>query len=202
MPDTQSPYDRGAYNDPAYDITSVPSWKTAPAPPLHGAYAPGARLSPRAKAAVGVGGAVLVVSGMFAWSNYQASQADADVRKAQLALEQQRLDLQRQQQSAEQAAQAAAAASQETAAQRARREAVQECIQKAGAAFNAVDNCSKAYPAVDPVTGMVNTAQTVAAAGPAQDGQTSGAGLWVLGGVGAVLGFGYVRKWAVKYGSQ
>ncbi|MGW4802971.1 hypothetical protein [Kitasatospora sp. NPDC004272] len=198
----QSPYDNSVYNDPAYDITSVPSWKTTPTPPLHGAYAPGARLSSRTKAAVGVGGAVLVVSGMFAWSHYQAAQADADVRKTQLALDQQRLDLERQQQNAAQVAQAAAAASHETDAQRARREAVQACIEKAGAAINAVDDCGKAYPALDPATGMVNTAQNVAAPGAASGGQTSGAGLWVLGGVGAVLAVGYVRKWAAQHASQ
>ncbi|RPE27310.1 hypothetical protein [Kitasatospora cineracea] len=186
------------YNDPSYNITSIPTWQTtpAPAPPLHGAYAPNARLSTRAKAALGVGGAVLAASGMFAWSNYQSTQADAEVRKAQLALDAQRLDLQRQQQNAEQAAQAAAAAGHESEAQRSRREAVQACIDKAGQAITAVDDCGKAYPAIDPVTGMVNTAQNVAATNTPQGSQTPTAGLWVLGGVGAVLAFGYARKWA------
>ncbi|GAA2774382.1 MULTISPECIES: hypothetical protein [Kitasatospora] len=173
------------YNDPAYDITSVPTWKS---PPLHGAYAPNARLSPRAKAAIGAGAVVLAASGMVAWSNYAAAQADAEVRQAQIGLEASKVDLQRQQQ----AAQVAQAAGQETEAQKARRQAVQACIAKAGGNFNAVADCGKAYPSVDQL-GMVNTAQTVTG-GKSDDGSSSGAGLIVLGTVGAAMGAGWLKK--------
>jgi hypothetical protein len=64
--------DDSVYNDPAYNITSVPSWKS---PPLHGAYAPNARITPRMKAGLAAGGVVLVAAGAFAWSDYAAAQA-------------------------------------------------------------------------------------------------------------------------------
>lgn len=181
--------DESVYNDPAYDITSVPSWKT---PPLHGAYAPNARLSPRAMAGIGAGVVVLAASGMFAWSQYSAAQADAEVRKAQVALDASRLELERQRQDAALAAETAKTTGVETDAQRARREAVQACVAKAGGSYNAIADCGKAYPAVD-ATGMVNTSRTVTPDG-GDGGSNSGVGLAVLGGAGALVIVGWVKK--------
>jgi hypothetical protein len=181
--------DDSIYNDPAYDISSVPSWKS---PPLHGAYAPNARLSPRAKAGIAAGGVVLAASGMFAWSNYSAAQADAGVRRAQIALDTSRVELQRQQQEAEQAAVLAKAAGQETDAQRARREAVQACVDKAGGAFNAVSDCGKAFPLVES-PGMSNTAQTVSDGAGSGSG-SSGVGLAVIGAVSVAVTVGWAKK--------
>ncbi|MFF2080608.1 hypothetical protein ACFVXG_38320 [Kitasatospora sp. NPDC058162] len=177
------------YNDPAYDITSVPSWKT---PPLHGAYAPNARLSPRAKAGVAVAGVVLAATGMVAWSQYASASADAEVKKAQIALDNSRLELEKQKQDAAAAAEMAKTTGVESDAQRARREAVQACVAKAAGAYGAVADCGKAYPAVDS-PGMVNTAQKVAT-GEGDGTSNSGVGLAVLGVAGVAVAGGYLKK--------
>ncbi|MFF1793916.1 hypothetical protein ACFVXQ_06725 [Kitasatospora sp. NPDC058263] len=179
MPDRDS-----VYNDPAYDITSVPSWKS---PPLHGAYAPNARLSPRMKAGIGAGAVVLAASGMIAWSTYSSAEADAEVRKAQIALDNSRLELERQ----KQAADLAKVGEQESPVQKARREAVQACVAKAGGAYNAIADCGKAYPAVD-ASGMVNTSRTVADG--KDDGSNSGVGLVVLGVAGSAVAVGWMKR--------
>ncbi|MET8623596.1 hypothetical protein ABZW30_07545 [Kitasatospora sp. NPDC004669] len=173
------------YNDPAYDITSVPSWKT---PPLHGAYAPNARLSPRVLAGIGASAVVLAAAGMVAYSNYASAQADAEVRKAQIALDSSKLELEKQ----KQAADLAKTGQEETPAQKARREAVQACVAKAGNAYNAVSECGKAYPAVD-APGMVNTSRTVASDGDGND-STPGVGLVVLGVAGTAVAVGWVKR--------
>ncbi|MFD7448283.1 hypothetical protein [Kitasatospora sp. NPDC059827] len=172
------------YNDPAYDITSVPSWK---APPLHGAYAPNARLSPRVLAGIGAGAVVLAAAGMVAYSNYASAQADADVKKAQIALDSSKVELERQ----KQAADLAKTADQETPAQKARREAVQTCVAKAGNAYNAVSDCGKVFPSVD-APGMVNTSRTVSDGG--DDGSTPGVGLVVLGVAGSAVAVGWMKR--------
>lgn len=146
------------------------------------------QLSPRAKAGIGAGAVVLAATGMVAWSNYSAAQANAEVQREQVSLEQSRLDLQRQKQDAE----LAQAAEKETPAQKARREAVQRCVAKAGSSFNGIADCGKAYPAVD-TPGTLNTAQSVAAA-TSDGGSHSGVGLVVLGGVGAVVAVGWAKK--------
>uniref|UniRef100_UPI002F90CF99 hypothetical protein n=1 Tax=Kitasatospora indigofera TaxID=67307 RepID=UPI002F90CF99 len=173
------------YNDASYNITSVPSWK---APPLHGAYAPNAKLTPRVMVGIGAGVVVLAATGMFAWSNYASAQADAEVRKAQIALDASRLDLERQKQQAEQAA----AGGEESAAQKARREAVQACVNKAGGAWNAITDCGKAYPVVA-TAGMASTAST-AADDTASGGFNSGVGLAVLGVAGGAATVGWAKK--------
>ncbi len=173
------------YNDPAYDISSVPSWK---APPLHGAYAPNAKFSPKVMAGIGAGVVVLAATGMFAWSNYATAQADAEVRKAQIAVDASRIDLERQKTQAAQAA----AGGEESAAQKARREAVQACVNKAGGAWNAITDCGKAYPVVA-TAGMVNTAGSAASGGD-DSGSTPTVGLAVLGVTGAAVAAGWAKK--------
>ncbi|WP_380286555.1 hypothetical protein [Kitasatospora purpeofusca] len=185
--------DESVYNDPAYDISSIPSWKT---PPLHGAYASNARLSPLAKAGLVGGAVVLVATGMVAWSHYAATEADAEVRRAQIALDASRVELERQKQDASLAAETAKTGGVESDAQRARREAVQACVAKAGGAYNAISDCGKAYPAVDS-PGMVNTSRTVAAPGTAEGGDgasNSVVGLVVLGGAGVLVAGGWLKR--------
>jgi hypothetical protein len=145
-------------------------------------------LSPRAKAGIAAGGVVLAATGMIAWSQYETGQTNASVAKAQLALEQERLDLQIQQQEN----QAAKASSQETAAQKARREAVEKCVAAAGNSYNGVADCAQAYPAVDS-TGALTSSQSVASATPT-NGSSSGVGLVVLGGVGIFAAGGWAKK--------
>jgi hypothetical protein len=180
------PANKSVYNDQYFDISSVPSWKTPPGPPLHGAYSENAKLSPRAKAGIAAGGVVLAATGMVAWSNYSAEQANADVRKAQIALEKDKVDLQRQQQQAAQAQQAG----QETEAQKARREAVSACVAKASG-FDAVSNCAKAFPEITSTTDMAATASTVNAA---HGSPVPVSGLVALGAVGSVLAVSWVKK--------
>lgn len=184
MADNQSPY-----NDAAYDISSVPSWKS---PPQRGAYADNFKLTPRMKAGLGAGAVVLAATGMVAYSNYASDEANAQVRQAQVALEASKVELQRQQQEAA----AAAAANQETQAQAARREAVQACVDKAASndSFNtatAVTNCANAFPAVDS-PGMSTTSDSVGSS--KNSGQGPDVGLVVLGAVGAVLAVGWAKK--------
>lgn len=173
------PQDRDSvYND-------YPVWKGA-----HQQAAPAARhkLSPRAKAGIAAGGVVLASAGMFAWSQYETAQANADVAKAQIGLQQAQLNLQLAQQQAQQIK----ASGQESPAQKARREALQQCITAAGTSYNGVQDCAQAYPAVDS-TGSLNTAQDTASSTPASS-SGSGAGLIVLGGVGLVVVGGWAKK--------
>ncbi|GHF27902.1 hypothetical protein GCM10018790_01610 [Kitasatospora xanthocidica] len=173
------------YNDPAYDITSVPSWKT---PPLHGAYAPNAKLPPRVLAGIGAGAVVLAAAGMVAYSNYASASAEADVRKAQIALDNSRLELEKQ----KQAADLAKTGEQETPAQKARREAVQACVAKVGGGYGAIADCGKAFPAGD-APGMVNTSRNVAS-DDGGDGPNAGVGLVVLGVAGSAVAVGWVKR--------
>ncbi|MFB8169356.1 hypothetical protein ACFC60_15560 [Kitasatospora purpeofusca] len=175
--------DDSVYND-TYNITSVPSWKS---PPLHGAYAPNARLSGRAWAGIGAGAVVLAAAGMVGYSTYASAQADADVRKAQIALDASKLELEKQRQAAD----LAKAGEQETPAQKARREAVQACVAKA-TGYGAVADCGKVYPAVD-TNGMVNTSSRTAAGGD-DGGSNSGVGLVVLGSAGALTAAGWAKR--------
>jgi hypothetical protein len=166
-------------------------WKSPPAPVAQAeANPPG--LSPRMKAAIGAGATVLVVTGAFTWTTWATEQAKADVQKAQIALERDRLNLQKEQQAAALAAEQAKAAGQETDAQKARRLAVSDCVAKAGGGFNAVADCGNAFPLVESLGGMQTASQTVSHV--ASNGPASTAGLIALGGIGAVAAFSWVKK--------
>lgn len=178
MPDYQSPY-----NDPTYNISSMPSWNapqpTEPPPP--------AKLSPRAKAGLGLGFAAVAATGMFTWSQYETGQADAHVRQEQIALDAAKVDLARQQQAAAQAS----AAAQETPVQKARRLAVEACIAKAGSNYGAVSDCGQIYP-VTSSPALTDASSTVNTGGGSGSG--SDVGLIVLGSLGAVLAVGWVKN--------
>lgn len=53
-------------------------------------------LTPRGKAAIGIGTAVIACGSLFGWQQYTAQQADADVKAQELALKQQQLQLEMQ----------------------------------------------------------------------------------------------------------
>jgi|SRR5581483_2921065 len=160
-------------------------WKPAPQAPAPAAKS---KLSPRAKAGVGAGGVILAATGMLAWSQYETAQTNAEVKKAQISLQQDQLNAQIEQQQA----QAAKAAGQETPAQAARREAMEKCVAAAGSSYNGVADCAKAYPPVDPA-GVVSDTQTAASSTPT-GGSNSPVGLVVLGATGAVVAVGWVKK--------
>lgn len=144
-------------------------------------------LSPRAKAGIAVGGVVLAATGMVCWSQYETAQANADVKKAQLSLQQAQVQLAIQQQAAQQAK----ASGQETPAQKARREALQQCIAAAGNSYNGVQDCANAYPATDSTA--LNDTQATASSTPT-GGTNSGTGLLVLGGAGVLVVGAWVKK--------
>jgi hypothetical protein len=171
------------YNDP-YNITTMPPWKPAQAdePPP-----PAAKLSPRAKAGLGLGFACVAAAGVFTWSQYETAQASAHLRSEQIALDTAKVDLAQQQQAAAQAQ----AAAQETPAEKARRLAVEACIAEVGSNYGAVSQCGQVYPvAASPtLTDVSNTASTTNASGSGSD-----VGVIVLGSLGAVLMVGWVKK--------
>lgn len=170
------------YNDP-FNITTIPQWKTQqPAEPP-----PPARLSPRAKAGLGLGFACVAAVGVFTWSQYESSQTSAHLRSEQLALATAKVDLAQQQQAAAQAQ----AAAQETPAQKARRLAVEACIAEAGSNYGAVAQCGQVYPVTSstPLTDVSSTASVSNGSGSGSD-----VGVIVLGSLGAVMAVGWVKK--------
>lgn len=172
------------YNDPGYNISAMPYQPyqtpkpTEPPPP--------AKLSPRAKAGLGLGFAAVAATGMFTWSQYEANRAATHVRAEQVAVDAARVQLAQQQQAAAQAK----AAAQETPAQKARRLAVEACIAKAGSSFGGVSDCGSIYPA----TGSPALAD--ASSTSSSDGSKNGStvGLIALLSIGGVLTVGYVKK--------
>lgn len=173
------------YNDYTPYITTIPPWKQPAAEP---APMPAAKLSPRAKAGLGLGFAAVAAAGMFTWSQYETSQADTRVRQAQIALDASRVDLARQQQAAAQAREA----SQETPVQKARRLAVEACVEKAAGGYGAVSDCGQIYP-VAGSPALTDASSTVST--DSGSGSGSNIGLIVLGSVGAALVLGKAKKY-------
>ena len=174
---SQSPY-----NDP-YNITTIPPWKN----PQPDEPQPPARLSPRAKAGLGLGFACVAATGVFTWSQYETAQANAHVRSEQIALNTAKVELAQQQQAAAQAQ----AAAQETPAEKARRLAVEACIAEAGSNYGAVAQCGQVYPATS-TPDLTDTSSTSNAS--SGSGSGSDVGVIVLGSIGAVLTVGWVKK--------
>lgn len=179
---------QSVYNDPTFTLNDNPLWrpKEADAAP---AAAP--KLSPRARAAVGLGFAAVAAASLFTWSQYESSQAAAQVRQEQLALDTAKVNLLQ----AQQAAVIAKAGSKETAVQRARRLAVQACINKVGSNSGAdsVSACGEVFPA-STTPGMTDTASTTSTS----NGKSSGPGAAVdvigLVAIGGAMGVGKFKK--------
>ena len=81
------------YNDPEFDqiITGGYTDTTPYGPPATPAVKTG--LTPRGKAALAFGGAVIAGGTLFGWQHYSAQQADAEAKAQELALKQQELRL-------------------------------------------------------------------------------------------------------------
>lgn len=83
------------YNDPEFDQLITANY-TDPAPygiPAQNQVKTG--LTPRGKAALGVGTAVIACGALFGWQQYAAQQANADVKAQELALKQQQIELEK-----------------------------------------------------------------------------------------------------------
>jgi hypothetical protein len=173
------------YNDPGYNISAMPYQPYQTPKPTE--FPAAARLSPRARAGVGLGAAAVATLGMFAWSQYETGQANAHVRAEQVAVDAAKVELAQEQQSAAQAK----AAAQETPAQKARRLAVEACIAKAGNNFGGVSDCGSIFPATG-TPAMADASSTSSASGGS--GAGSNVGLIVLVPIGAVLAVGWVKK--------
>lgn len=146
-------------------------------------------MSPRAKAGVAVGGVALAATAMVTWSQYETGQANADVRKAQITLQQTQADVAL----AQQQAAAAKTSGQETPAQTARRVALEKCIAAAGNGSGSVSDCANAYPVIDSTGAALNGSQNAASSTSDSTG-SSPVGVVVLVGTGAVLVGGWAKK--------
>lgn len=174
------------YNDPGYyNVSSMPYQPYQTPKPTE--FPVAAKLSPRAKAGLGLGFAAVAATGMFTWSQWEQSQASAHLRQQQIAVQAAQVQLAQEQQAAAQAK----AAEQETPAQKARRLAVEACIAKAGSDFGGVADCGQIYPATGSPA-LADASSTSSTNSASKTG--SDVGLIVLGGVVVVLGFGYVKK--------
>lgn len=151
-------------------------------------------LTPRGKVAVVIGGMTLAVASVGVWQYHTAAEAEADIARQRLALEERKLA------AAEEARRAEAVkAAQPTDAQRkARDRAVQTCVDKGakGPGFvntaDLVDKCSAAFPADT----AVNTAAAGASTSTGDGDDGGGAG---IGGTGLlVVGLGAVALLAGK----
>lgn len=173
------------YNDPGYNISAMPYQPYQTPKPTE--FPVAAKLSPRAKAGLGLGAAAVATLGMFTWSQYETGQANAHVHAAQVAVDAAKVQLAQEQQTAAQTK----AAAQETPAQKARRLALEACIAKAGNNFGGVADCGSIYPATG--SPALADASSTSSAGDGS-GTGSNVGLIVLGSIGVVLVGGYVRK--------
>jgi len=140
-------------------------------------------LTRRGKAALATGAALLIGGGALAWSSYAASQAQAEVKAAELALQSERLELER--------IQALKDANAPTASRRSKD--FDRCVDKALATKSAytsaaevIEQCNAAFP---PQTSL-DTQPVVSRDDPAQEGGIGTDGLLVAlaaGGAGALL---------------
>ncbi len=176
-------YYQSPYNDPGYNISSMPYQPYQTPKPTE--PPPSARLSPLAKAGLGLGFAAVAAGGAFTWSQYEQSQTDAHLRAEQVAVDAAKVQLAQEQQAAAQAQ----AAAQETPAQKARRLAVEACIAKAGSNFGGVADCGSIFPATG--SPVLTNASSTSSSGA---GTGSNVGLIVLAPIGVVLMVGYVKK--------
>ncbi len=83
------------YNDPEFEQVITGGY-TDPHPygtPTHSPVKTG--LTPRGKAALGVGTAVIACGTLFGWQQYTAQQANANVKAQEIALKQQQIELEK-----------------------------------------------------------------------------------------------------------
>lgn len=150
-------------------------------------------LTPRGKAGIAVVTAVLAGGGLLGYQHYSTAQAANQVKAQQLAIEQAKLDLQKQK-ALDKANQAAAktVSAQETA----RQKQIDACVQdnkllvgkQLGQTLaGVISDCQNQYPAASTVTGndLQETAssQSTSSGGGAGEGLLIGAGVLVIGTV-------------------
>ena len=198
------------YNDPdaafngiisgGYGINPQPTPAQPYTDPAHQPYGPPAHpvktgITPRGKAALAICAAVVVGGGLLGWQHYAAGQAAADVKAKELAIEQQKLDLEKLKAlgEANQAQQKT-----QTAADKTRQAKVDACVQdnkglvgkQLGQTLGGViSDCQNQYPATTGTGDMQEAAS-------AKDSGGGGASDFLLIG-GGVLATGlvvFVRK--------
>jgi membrane protein involved in colicin uptake len=177
------------YNDPGYNVSSMPYQPYQTPKPTE--FPSAAKISPRAKAGLGLGAAAVATLGMFTWSQYETGQANAHVRAEQVAVDAAKVQLAQEQQAAAQAK----AAAQETPAQKARRLAVEACINKAGSNFGGVADCGSIFPA----TGSPALANASSTSSTSSGSAGSNVGMIVLGSIGVVLAAGKAKKYLTAH---
>jgi hypothetical protein len=203
------------YNDPnhAFDGIINNSWTgnpqasapTAPPPGYtdphpYGPPAPGrpvkTGLTPRGKAGIAVVTAIVAGGGLLGYQHYAAVQAANQVKAQELAIQQQKIDLEKQKALDKANQQAAKTAStQETA----RQKHIDACVEgnkdlvgkQLGQTLEGViDDCQKQYPENADTTGM----QEAADSSPSHGSSSSVDGLLIGGGVLVVGAFVFLRK--------
>lgn len=208
-PQSPQPYGDDAFDDViqgGYHASGSyqPGPETAPGPygtnPNTAHHQGKAGLTRRGRAVLAVGGTVLATGSLLGWQHYQAAQAANEVRAQELAIEQQKLDIERAKvvgktNEAQQKAQAKAVS--------VRQKLIDACVQEnkglvgkqLGATYGSVlSDCQNQYP---DTTGAGSDMQEAASASDSNGGG-GGAGTGVLIG-GSVLALGLIL--AVKKAS-
>lgn len=204
------------YNDPDHTFDGIisHSWTensqaSTPTPTGHTSYtdphpygppAPGrpvkTGLTPRGKAGIAVITALVAGGGLLGYSHYAATQAANQVKAKELAIEQQKIDLEKQK-ALDKANKAAAktASAQETA----RQKKIDACVkdnkslvgkQLGQTLEGVIDDCQKQYPQAADTSSM----QQAADSSPSNNSSTGVDGLLIGGGVLVVGAFLFIRK--------
>jgi hypothetical protein len=185
------------YNDPDFDQVITGGY-TDPHP--YGTPTPAVKtgLTPRGKAALGVGTAVIACGTLFGWQQYTAQQANADVKAQEIALKQQQIELEKLKEINKANAAQQEKQESENSGQQKHVEACVEANGKLvgklmGVTYQSVrDECQAKYPTTS-AAGMQAAANTTST-DAASDGDGSNVGL--LLGIGALvlLGGGTAKK--------
>lgn len=179
-----------------WEVNTTP----APATPAHGPYGPAAQqqvktgLTPRGKAALAIGATVIAGGSLLGWQHYEAAQTANEVRAQELALEQQKLDIE-QMKTEQQVNQAAD--KQQAVADKTRQKKIDACVdadkgligKRMGTTYSSILNdCRNQYPASSDGADMQ-------AAGSARDTDNGFTNVVLIGGaaIAVVLLVG-VRK--------
>lgn len=180
------------YNDPEFDQVITGGY-TDPHPygtPAQNQVKTG--LTPRGKAALGVGTAVIACGTLFGWQQYAAQQANADVKAQELALKQQQIELEKLKEINK--ANAVQQEKQESESSD-RQKHVEACVEAngklvgklMGVTYQSVrDDCQAKYPTTTSA-GMQAAANTTSSSGGGEGGSNAGlllgiAALALIGG--------------------
>jgi hypothetical protein len=153
-------------------------------------------LTPRGKAAIAIAATVVAGGGLLGWQHYASAQAANEVKAKELAIEQQKLDLE-QQKALEKANKEAAKT--QTSAESARQKQIDACVQdnkglvghQLGATLSSViQDCQTQYPASTSTGDMQEAAST-----SSTDGGAGASNFLLVGGGFLVVGaWVFVRR--------